>query len=91
MQLRHNQDMKVRLTLDKDAHEFAAHCARVRGISLGAAISELVRKAQTAPAPKLDIRFSQDGFPMFPPTGRKITSEMVNKIEAEEYDPKRYR
>jgi hypothetical protein len=83
--------MRVRLTLDKDAHEFAACYARGRGLSLGAAISELVRKAQTAPAPMLDIRFSQDGFPMFPPTGRKVTSEMVKKLEAEEYDPRRYR
>jgi hypothetical protein len=83
--------MRARLTLDKDAHEFAAYYARVRGLSLGAAISELIRKAQTAPVTKQRIRIGPNGLPMLPPTGRTITCEMVNKIEAEEYDPKRYR
>lgn len=83
--------MRVRLTLDKDAHEFAAYYARVRGLSLGAAISELIRKAQTAPVPKSHIRTGPNGLPMLPRTGRTITCEMVNKIEAEEYDPMRYR
>jgi hypothetical protein len=83
--------MRVRLTLDDEAHDFAAYYARVRGLGLGAAISELIRKAQAAPAPKPDIRIGPNGLPMFPPTGRRITSAMVKKIEAEEYDPKRYR
>lgn len=91
MRLGHNQDVRVRLTLDKDAHDFAAHYARVRGLSLGAAISELIRKAETAPGLKPRIRIGPNRLPMLPPTGRTITCEMVNKIEAEEYDPKRYR
>ena len=64
--------------------------ARARGITLSAAIDELIRKAQTAPASKPEIRHSPDGFPMFPPSGRVITSEMVKKLEEEEFDPKKF-
>jgi hypothetical protein len=85
--------MRVRLTLDEDAHNFAAYYARVRGISLGVGISELICKAQSAPAPKsrIRIRTGPNGLPKLPRTGRTITCEMVNKIEGEEYDPRRYR
>jgi hypothetical protein len=88
--LEHNRDMRVRLTLDEDAHDFAAFYARVRGLTLGAAISELIRKAQAAPAPRPEIQFGPNGLPILPPSGRTITCEMVNKIDDEEYDPKRY-
>lgn len=83
--------MRTTVTLDDETHEFASYYARAKGISLGAAIDELIRKAQDAPAPpaaKPDIRVGPNGLPMFPPTGRTITSEMVKKIEEEEFDPK---
>jgi hypothetical protein len=84
--------MRVRLTLDEDAHDFAAYYARVRGLSLGVAISELIRKAQTAPPPALKkLRRSRNGLPLLPKTGRVITSELVKKLDDEEYDPKRFR
>lgn len=83
--------MRVRLTLDQDAHEFAAYYARVRGLNISAAIGELIRTAQFAPVPTADIRIGPNGLPMLPPTGRTITVEMVNKMDDEEYDPKRFR
>jgi hypothetical protein len=62
----------------------------VRGLTLGAAIGELIRKAQAAPVSRPDIQFGPNGLPMFPPAEGTITAEMVKKLDDEEYDPKRY-
>lgn len=86
----HNRFMRTTITLDDETHEFAAYYARARGLTLSAAIGELIQKAQTAPAPKPDIRIGPNGLPMFPPTGRTITAEMVKKLEEEEFDPAKF-
>lgn len=84
--------MRVRLTLDENAYDFAAYYARVRSLTLGTAIGELIRKAQTAPPPVVKkFRRSRNGLPLLPNTGRVITSELVKKLDDEEYDPKRFR
>jgi hypothetical protein len=88
--LMHIGSMRTTITLDDNTHEFAAYYARARGITLSAAIDELIRKAQVAPRPKLDIRKGADGIPMFPPTGRVITSEKVRELEEEEFDPEKF-
>ncbi|MGD0345651.1 MAG: hypothetical protein ABSA85_02785 [Terracidiphilus sp.] len=82
--------MRTTITLSEETHEFASYYARARGITLSAAIDELIRKAEAAPAPKPEILIGPHGLPMFPPTGRRITAEMVKKLEAEEYDPKNF-
>ena len=84
--------MRTTITLDEETHAFASYYAKARGLTLSAAIDELIRKAEAAPAPRPDIVFSPDGFPMFPPsgTGRVLTSEMVKKIEEEEFDPEKF-
>lgn len=82
--------MRTTINLDDDVHEFATYYARARGVSLSAAIDELIRKAQTVSPPTPDIRRSASGLPMFPPTGRTITSEMVKKLEEEEFDPEKF-
>jgi hypothetical protein len=82
--------MRTTITLDDETHEFAAYYARVRGLTLSAAIDELIRKAQAPPSPKPEIFIGPNGLPMFPPTGRTITAEMVKKLEEEEYDPKNF-
>ena len=84
--------MRTTITLDENTHTFASYYAHARGLTLSAAIDELIRKAQAAPKPKPELIFSSDGFPMFPPsgTGRVITSEMVKKLEEEEFDPKKF-
>lgn len=86
----HHINMRTTITLDDETHEFAAYYARVRGLTLSAAIEELIRKAQAPSAPKPDIRIGPNGLPMFAPTGRTITAEMVKKLEEEEYDPKNF-
>jgi hypothetical protein len=82
--------MRTTINLDDKTHEFASVYAAARGITLSAAIAELIRKAQSAPAPEPDIRIGPNGLPMFPPTGRTITAEMVKKLEEEEFGPKNF-
>jgi hypothetical protein len=84
--------MRTTISLDDKAHEFASIYAAAKGMTLSAAISELISKAESAPAPKPEIVFSADGFPMFPPSvaGRVVTSEMVRKLDEEEYDPEKF-
>ena len=81
--------MRTTITLNDETHTFASYYAHARGLTLSAAIDELIRKAQAAPPPTApEIYFSPiSGLPMFPPNGGTITAEMVKKIEEEEFDP----
>jgi hypothetical protein len=83
LKLMHNGDMRTTISLDDETHEFAAYYARARGLTLSAAIDELIRKAQEGPKPKPDIRIGPNGFPMLPRTGRVHTPEMVKEAESE--------
>jgi hypothetical protein len=75
--------MRTHVTLDEDAHQLATIYARAKGITLGAAISKLIRKAEFLPAPVPDIRRSESGLAMFPPSGKVLTSQMVKDGETE--------
>lgn len=81
----HNRLMRTTITMDDDVHEFASIYAEAKGITLSAAVGELIRKAQTAPAPVPVIHRLPNGFPVFPPGGRTITDEIVKQIEEEEF------
>lgn len=81
--------MRTTITLKNETHTFASYYAHARGLTLSAAIDELIRKAQAAPASKPEICFSPiSGLPMFSPRGGTITAEMVKEIDNEEFDPK---
>lgn len=84
--------MRTTLTLDEDVHEFATYYARAKGLTLSAAIGELVRKGRNAPEPEPDVRRGPNGFPMFPPSGSDsvVTDEMVRRLEEDEFDPKKF-
>jgi hypothetical protein len=87
----HNYIMRTTITLDDEAHEFASIYAAAKGMTLSAAISELLHKAESAPAPPIpEIEYSEIGLPMLPRTGRTITCEMVKKLEEEEFDPAKF-
>jgi macrodomain Ter protein organizer (MatP/YcbG family) len=86
LELMHNRNMRTTITLDDDVHEFAAYYARARGLTLSAAIEELIRKAESAREPKPEIRRSPSGFPLLPETGRVITSEMVKKYSEDDFE-----
>jgi hypothetical protein len=75
--------MRTTVTLDDDVHQLASIYASAKGITLGAAISELIRKAEATPQAPPDIRRSASGLAMFPPTGRVLTAQMVKEAESE--------
>lgn len=79
----HNCDMRTNVTLDEDVHQLASIYAAAKGITLGAAISELIRKAEAAPSPAPDIGRSPNGLPCFPTTGKGLTLQMVKEAESE--------
>jgi hypothetical protein len=84
--------MRTTINLDDETHEFAAYYAQAKGISLGQAIDELIRKARSAQEPEPDIRKGPNGFPMFPPSNRGtiLTDEMVKKLDEEDFDPRAF-
>jgi hypothetical protein len=86
----HTVSMRTTVTLDDDAYELAMLCAKGKGITLGAAISEFVRKAQEArlaeassPSPRL--KRLPNGLLVARARGRVITPEIV-KAALEECD-----
>ncbi len=83
--------MRTTITLNDATHTFVSYYAHARGLTLSAAIDELIRKAPAAPPPAPpEICYSPSGLPMFPPTGGIVTAEMVKKIEEEEFDPQAF-
>jgi hypothetical protein len=77
--------MRTTITLSEETHEFATYYARARGITLSAAINELIRKAEAGPAPTPDIRIGPNGLPLLPRTGRTITCEMVKQLSEDDF------
>lgn len=85
--------MRTTITLDDDVHEFAKYYADAKGISLSAAMNELVRKAESVPASEpvpFEFERSPNGLPLLPRTGRTVTPEMVKQLEEDEFDPKKF-
>lgn len=81
--------MRTSITLDEDVHDFVLCYSRGRGISLSAALNELIRKAEGSAAPEardFEIRRTPSGFPLLPRTGHTITSEMVKKNSEDEFE-----
>jgi hypothetical protein len=74
---------RTNVTLDEDVHQLALIYASAKGITLGAAIGELIRKAESSPPSAPDIRRSPNGLPCFPPTGKVLTPQMVKEAESE--------
>lgn len=81
--------MRTNVNLAEDARQFAALYAYARGITLGEAITDLIRESQraasVAPEPT-EFDLGPSGFPIFPPCGRIITTEMVRQAELDEID-----
>jgi hypothetical protein len=76
--------MRISVTLDDDVYELVSFYASARGITLGGAIGELVRKSQSVREAPPEIHRSKSGLAMFPPTGNVVTAELVKRLENEE-------
>ena len=78
---------RTNLHLDNDALEFASVYANSKGISLGVAVSELIRRAEQTPEPPISasskLKRDEHGFLVVKASGPVITSEMV-KEESED-------
>ena len=85
----YNQSVRTNVNLEEDVHRFAVLYADANRITLGAALSELVRKGQAAEASETKppvFERSSAGVPLFPDVGRKITTEMVTRAEEDAID-----
>ena len=81
--------MRTNVNLADDARQFAMVYANASGLTLGHAITELIRKCERAAtvAPELtECTLGPSGFPIFPPKGRILTTEMVRHAELDEID-----
>lgn len=79
--------MRTSINLDADVYDFASAYAHAKGITLGAAINELIRCAEQAPEPKQSstrVRVNEYGYPEVMATGQKITPEMVKEAAEDE-------
>jgi hypothetical protein len=78
---RHYSGMRTTLTLDDDVLELAARQAKLRGVSLGKTVSDLLRRGLSAPTPARD----KDGLVVFhlPEDSPKVTTAEVRRIETE--------
>jgi len=80
--------MRTSVTLDDDAYELAVLYSKGRGITLGAAISELVRKGIEADRTGTSSRLKKasNGLLIYASqgNGRAITNEMVKKALEED-------
>ena len=73
--------MRTTLTLDDDVFELASRQAKLRGVSLGKTVSDLLRKGLNAPTPAQN----KDGLVVFhlPADSPKVTTDDVRRIEAD--------
>ena len=73
--------MRTTLTLDDDVAELSARQAKSRGVSLGKAVSDLVRRGLNAPTPSAD----KSGLVVFqlPADSPTVTTDDVRRVEIE--------
>lgn len=78
---------RANIHLDNDAYDFAYAYAHAKGIPLGTAVSELIRRAEQSPEPP-SSRLKRDphGFLVLAKTGRVVTSEMVKESSEDDLD-----
>lgn len=73
--------MRTTLTLDDDVLELAARQAKLRGVSLGKTVSDLLRRGLNASTPARE----KDGLVVFhlPADSPIVTTDDVRRIETE--------
>ena len=77
----HHLLVRTTLTLDDDILELAARQAKLRGVSLGKAVSDLLRRGLNASTPARH----KDGLVVFhlPEDSPEVTTDDVRRIETE--------
>jgi hypothetical protein len=85
----HNGNMRTNVNLADDARQFAEVYAHANGLTLGDAITNLIREGQRAASVTVEpteFALGPSGFPIFPRKGRIITTEMVRQAELDNID-----
>ena len=83
----HTMQMRANVNLDADVYTFASTYASAKGIPLGAAISELLRRAEQAPElPSSALTTSRLGLLVKAKTGRVVTPQMVRELSEDDLD-----
>lgn len=85
----HNRFMRTTVTLDDEIYDLATLYAKGKGITLGAAIGELVRKGESAlqaTDSHSELERAPNGLLVFKSRGRVITSEMVKAYQEDEIE-----
>lgn len=78
---------RANVNLEFDAYTFASTYANAKGMPLGAAISELIRRAETAPEPPSPmLKTNTRGLLVKAKAGRVITSELVRQLSEDDSD-----
>ncbi len=72
--------MRTTLSIDDDTFRLVKRYAASRSLALGKAVSELVRRALTAPRPTRSV----NGLQVFdlPPESARVTTKQVKELEA---------
>ena len=79
--------MRLTVNLDRDVYSFASAYAGAKGITLSAAISELIRSAEQVPAPESvssKLKMNEHGYLEIAETGNVLTPAMVKKASEDE-------
>ncbi len=73
--------MRTTITLDDDVADLVVRQAKARGVSLGRAVSDLVRRGFQAPASSV----AKGGLVVFrlPADSPTVTTDVVRRIESE--------
>ncbi|HYV56498.1 MAG TPA: hypothetical protein VE911_03085 [Candidatus Nitrosopolaris sp.] len=76
--------MRTTLDIDDDVLRAAKELARREKKTAGAVISELTRRALTAPTPAARGSKAVHGFRPFPKRGGIVTNEQIDKLREED-------
>ncbi len=79
--------MRMTVNLDSDVYSFTSAYAGAKGITLSAAIGELIRRAERTPEPAgapARLVESPHGYLVIGATGNRITPEMVKEASEDE-------
>ncbi len=79
--------MRANINLDADAYAFASSYASAKGIPLGAAVSELLRRAEQSPSPPSPhIIMNSRGRRVLAKGNRIVTPAMVKELSEDDLD-----
>jgi hypothetical protein len=79
--------MRLTVNLDPDVYNFTSAYAGAKGITLSAALSELIRRAEQVPEPGDDsprLKQNEHGYLVIAKTGHVLTSEMVKETSEDD-------